>query len=402
MSIHPRLSVTLAQPLKHALVVCLSGVPMVLMPAIAPMAAQAQVVAQEEPLTQDVPVIQDGPILQEGAIAQDPGQNARVIYVDSRAGNDANGGTFGTPLRTITQAIAAAQPGMVIQLAPGTYSAESGEQFPLRVPAGVTLRGSASSRGQGIEIVGGGRFLSRTQAGQSVAVVLENGAQVQGLTVSNPSIRGTGIWVEGGTASILSSTLSGSHREGVFLSGNANATVRGNVFYRNGGNGMAITKQSRGLIVGNVFEATGYGVAIGDQAAPTLRNNRIVGNRDGVIINGLSRPTLRGNTIENNQNDGVVVIGQALPDLGSSGNPGGNQIRGNGRNAVFNATRDKRQFPFYGNTVSGPAPAQMASAPVPPTPTPTRRAPARTVPASTIPVGETVPVQEGTTGGWAN
>lgn len=387
LSVAPQLS-------QRLLIVGLSCVPAIALEsrAIAAMPAQT-VVAQEEPVTRPMTQPRIQPIAQGGQAV------ARVIYVDSRAGNDAGGGTFGTPLRTITQAIAAARPGMVIQLAPGTYSAETGEQFPIRIPKGVTLRGSESSRGQGIEIRGGGRFLSRTQAGQSVALVLENGAQVKGVTVSNSSTRGTGIWVEGGTASILSSTLTGSHREGVFLSGSSNVTVQGNVFYRNGGNGIAITKQSRGLIVGNVFEATGYGIAIGDQASPTLRNNRVVGNRDGIIINGLSRPILRGNTIENNQNDGVVVIGRAMPDLGTSGNPGANQIRGNGRNAVFNATRGKVPFPFYGNTVSGPAPAQVASAPIAPTPVPTPAVRPTAAPAPIIPVGETVPVQEDE-GGW--
>ncbi|MGD1850240.1 MAG: DUF1565 domain-containing protein, partial [Cyanophyceae cyanobacterium] len=188
----------------------------------------------------------------------------QVIYVDSRAGNDSNLGTFGTPVRTITQAIANVRPGMVIQLVPGTYSAETGEQFPLEIPQGVTLRGSETSQGQGIEIIGGGRFLSRTQAGQSVAVVLSQGAQVKGVSVSNPNTRGTGIWVEGVRASVLSSTLSGSHREGLFLAGNADVTVQNSIFYQNGGNGIAITKGSRGLIAGNVFESTGYGLAIGD------------------------------------------------------------------------------------------------------------------------------------------
>lgn len=321
---------------------------------------------------------------------------SKTLYVDGQAGNDGAAGTFGAPLRTITQAIAAARPGMVIQLSPGTYNAESGEQFPLKIPQGVVLRGSVSSRGKGVAIVGGGRFLSRTQAGQSVAIALGDGATAEGITVSNPNTRGTGIWVEGGKASILSSTFSGSHREGVFLSGEANATVRNNVFRQNGGNGIAITRQSRGVIANNVFDSTGYGIAVGDRAAPLLQQNRVVNNRDGIVISGSAQPTLRGNVIENNRNDGVVVIGQALPDLGTASSPGGNQIQGNGRNAVFNATRGKLQFPFYGNTISGPAPAQVAIEAAPPrtsTVTPTEPVPRNTA-TTTIPVGETVPVEE--------
>ncbi|MEM9771615.1 MAG: DUF1565 domain-containing protein [Cyanobacteria bacterium P01_D01_bin.73] len=349
-------------------------------------------------------------------VSQDP--MGRVIYVDSNVGSDSNGGTIAAPVRTITQAIATVSPGMVIQLAPGTYSAETGEQFPLEIPQGVTLRGSESSRGEGIEIIGGGRFLSRTQAAQSVAIVLEEGASARGITVSNPAIRGTGIWVEGVTATIASATLSGSHREGLFMAGSANVTVQNSVFYKNGGNGIAVTKQSRGLISGNVFDSTGYGLAIGDQASPTLQNNRIINNRDGVIINGFAQPILRGNTIENNENDGVVVIGDAIPDLGSANSPGGNQIQGNGRNAVFNATRDQIPFPFYGNTIDGPAPEQVVAVPTPIDSVAPATVPATSSTNDTIPAGGIIPVQEnrptGTpanapadsseneSGGWAN
>ncbi|MEM6501687.1 MAG: DUF1565 domain-containing protein [Cyanobacteria bacterium P01_C01_bin.89] len=365
---------------------CLSLIPATFTPAIA-----------AEPADSGASNIEVQAVPADGVLVGQEKTN-QVIYVDSRAGSDSNIGTFGTPVRTITQAIANVRPGMVIQLAPGTYSAETGEQFPLEIPQGVTLRGSETSRGQGVEIVGGGRFLSRTQAGQSVAIVLGQGAQAKGITVSNPNTRGTGIWVEGVAATVTSSTLSGSHREGLFMAGNADVTVQNSIFYQNGGNGIAVTKGSRGLISGNVFESTGYGIAIGDRARPTLQNNRIINNRDGVIINGFAQPILRGNTIENNQNDGVVVIGDAVPDLGSAGSPGGNQIQGNGRNAVFNATRNQIQFPFYGNTIDGPAPEQVASSPAPApfessVPAP---APQGSSPGDIIPVIETVPAQDST------
>ena len=66
---------------------------------------------------------------------------ANVIIFVSPNGSDANSGfSADQPLRSLTAALNKnLQSGAIIQLAAGTYSAETGEKFPLIIPAGVSL-----------------------------------------------------------------------------------------------------------------------------------------------------------------------------------------------------------------------------------------------------------------------
>jgi phosphomannomutase len=75
----------------------------------------------------------------------------------------------------------------VIQLAPGTYSEATGEQFPLKLSTGVELRGNGSSKGSGIVISGGGTFISPTFARQNIAILAANNAHVGGITLPTPT-----------------------------------------------------------------------------------------------------------------------------------------------------------------------------------------------------------------------
>ncbi len=51
---------------------------------------------------------------------------------------------------------------------------------------------------------------------------------------------------------------------------------------------------------------------------------------------------LRRNVIENNTEDGVVVTVDALPDLGTNANPGGNKISNNTGYDLNNATKTNK------------------------------------------------------------
>ncbi|NJP08114.1 MAG: DUF1565 domain-containing protein [Leptolyngbyaceae cyanobacterium RU_5_1] len=246
---------------------------------------------------------------------QDSASASNILYVDPRTGNDQGTGTDNQPLKTITRAIAQAQPGTTIQLRPGSYSADTGEVFPLQLKPGVTLRGDAQSQGKGIEITGGGKFLSPTWAGQSVTVVAAKDSWIVGLTLKNPNTRGTAVWIESGSPLVDRNTFAGSNREGVFVSGNAAPRLRNNLFEQNEGNGISFTRDSGGMAEGNVIRRNGFGLAIGDRATPQILENQITQNLDGLVINGDARPTLRQNTIRDNQRDGIVVTNNAQPTL---------------------------------------------------------------------------------------
>lgn len=261
-----------------------------------------------------------------------PEPSSPVVYVDPITGNDRAIGSESQPLKTITQALKTAQAGAIIQLRPGLYSVESEEVFPLQVKPGITLRGDVQAQGRGIQITGGGKFLSPTWAGQSVVIAASGDARIEGVSVTNPNTRGTGIWVETGSPIIEHSTFMGNNREAIFVSGNAAPKIRSNIIDQNGGNGISFTRDSSGVADSNIIRNSGFGVSITERATPRLVKNQITQNKDGVVLSGETQPLLRYNTIENNLRDGIVVTSTAEPTLKQ------NTFSGNGQYDVHNAT----------------------------------------------------------------
>jgi|GEM_PF-313250 len=262
-----------------------------------------------------------------------------VIYVDPVNGADNGNGSNQAPYKTISSALNQAQSGSVVQLAPGIYSATTGEVFPLNIKSGVTLSGDESTKGQTRVIVGSGNYVSPTFARQNVTIRADSGGTVAGVTIANPSSRGTGLWIESTNPTIKNNTFTINNRDGIFLTGNANPTIENNVFTQNSGNGISIAKTASGQIRNNLFLDTGFGLAIGGTSTPAISNNQLYQNRAGLFISDSARPTLRGNFIENSKQDGVVITASAQPDLGTAENPGNNFIRNNTRYDVYNSTR---------------------------------------------------------------
>lgn len=291
------------------------------------------------------------------AIAQVPpgekvNSQVNVLFVNPSIGDDKEGnGAEGTPLKTISQALHKATPNTVIMLAPGTYSAETGEVFPLMLRQGISIQGDASNQGKGVTIQGGGEYLSRSFGGQNVAIVGANQANLTGLTVTNPNRRGYGLWIESSNLVVSANTFTGNTQDGVFVTGNATPTISQNKFYRNGANGITIAGTSQAQVRENLFQDTGYGINIAENAAPAIFNNRIQNNRSGILVQANARPTLRNNIIEGSKEDGMVAIAQAMPDLGNNSEPGGNQFRNNARHDI-NASAAKKIISATGNTLA--------------------------------------------------
>lgn len=261
-----------------------------------------------------------------------------TLYVNPTAGNDSNNGTQTAPFKTISRALQQARAGATIQLALGTYSAATGETFPLVVPTGVLVVGNEASKGSGIVVTGSGKYTSPTFAAQNVTFRLENNSQLRGVTVTNAEIRGTAVWVESTNPTIANNTFVNNKREGVFATGTANPLVVDNVAMQNASTGFSIVRNAKGEWRRNVCQKTGYGFAIGDNAAPLLADNRVIENRSGIVINRECRPVLRSNLVERNTEVGLVVTENALPDLGKSQDPGGNIFRDNTEFDLQNTT----------------------------------------------------------------
>ncbi|MEH2035029.1 DUF1565 domain-containing protein [Nostoc sp.] len=276
---------------------------------------------------------------------------ANVLFVNPGVGDDkAGNGSESAPVKTITQALRLANANTVIMLSTGTYSAETGEEFPLILKPGISIQGNPSNQGKDIIIQGGGDYLSRSFAGQNVTIVGANQVLLTGVTVTNPNRRGYGLWIESSNPVVAENTFTGSTQDGISVCGNAAPTISKNYFDRNGANGITIAGNSSPQVKENVFHQTGFGINIAQNAAPILIGNQIQNNRSGIIVQANARPILRNNIIQDNKEDGLVAIAQAMPDLGSASEPGGNTFQNNARHDI-NASAAKQVISAAGNNL---------------------------------------------------
>jgi parallel beta-helix repeat protein len=277
-----------------------------------------------------------------GVIASD---NSVTWYVNPTNGNDRTGdGSPNKPLATLTYALRVAQArgGGTIQLGAGTYDLNSGEQFPLIVGTRTIVRGNEATKGQEIQIVGGGEYNPSSFSSNNLTLLVPKGAtgvEIRGVTVINPSPRGYGLWVDGASPAILSSTFTGNQIAGMILMGDSMAILANNIFLRNGNAGLIVDGTAKPTIRSNVFQQTGFGLDVRQAAQPQVNENLFYSNQDGIIIQANARPMLRGNLIENNQRNGIILNASAGLDFGDVNDSAGNVLRNNGELDIVNASR---------------------------------------------------------------
>lgn len=290
-------------------------------------------------------------------IAQNPAATqvtaqATQLYVNPATGNDGSGnGSEQAPFKTITQALRMATSGTVIELASGTYSADTGESFPIELKPGVIVQGDPATKGRNVLIRGGGFYLSRTFARQNIAVLAAQGAALAGVTVTNPNRRGYGLWIESSSMVVADNSFIGNTHDGISVTGNGAPLIRNNYFADNGANGITIFNTARPEVRENGFERTGFGIAIAQNSAPTIVGNRISQNKDGIVVYGKAQPVLRNNTIEGNTRDGLVASQESRPDVGTAAQPGGNLFRNNRRYDI-NTTAASQTISAFGNQIA--------------------------------------------------
>ncbi len=265
-----------------------------------------------------------------------------MIYVNPTIGENTATGSQVAPLRTLSSALHRATTGTIIQLAKGTYNTDSGEIFPLVVPAGVTLVGDEAAQGRGVVLHGGGLYDSPAYGQHLITLRLETAAQLRGVTVTNPSPGGIGVWVESAAPTIAHCTITACNQTGLVATGVAKPLIQETRITANGDRGILLTHHAKGDIRRNRLHNNGLGIAVQDDAAPLLLENQIEQNRWGIYLAQRATPVLRGNILQQNTEGGIVIINNALPDLGRMGDPGNNTIRHNqGIADVNNATGRK-------------------------------------------------------------
>ncbi|MDY6938364.1 MAG: DUF1565 domain-containing protein [Cyanobacteriota bacterium] len=279
-------------------------------------------------------------------------QETALLYVDPDSGDDLDGsGRADAPFRTISHALEVVGSGGTIVLARGKYTIETGEIFPLRLGDGVTVRGDRDSRGDDIEIYGGGSIFESPGERRNVAVVASDEASLVGVTVTNPHDRGYGVWIESGSPRIVSNRFRKNPQDGIAVGGNSSPLIQDNEFEDNGTHGITIVGAARPDVRDNIFKKTGLGIYIAQDAAPLVIGNRITDNQDGVVVQQNGQPVLRGNLIADNDRYGLVAMAQSRANLGTPDDPGGNMIRDNGREDLHNSS-GRATVAAFGNQVS--------------------------------------------------
>ncbi len=274
----------------------------------------------------------------------------QTIYVNPNQGNDQVGqGTANSPLKTITQALMVASPQTLIILAEGKYSIATGEKFPLVINQPLTIKGNPQSQGRNVIIEGNGFYVSRTAAGQDVAITesgalcaiaVVNHATIQGITVSNSHPRGHGMWVESANPTIINNTFTGNGNTGLSVNGVANPQIKNNLFRNNVANGILTYDTSKPLIENNTFQGNGFGLTAARNSQPIIINNSFRGNSMGIMLEGESQATLRQNQILDSTEVGLITISSASVDLGNQQESGKNVFGGNRLFDIKNSTNN--------------------------------------------------------------
>jgi N-acetylmuramoyl-L-alanine amidase len=262
----------------------------------------------------------------------------RELFVSSMTGDDAAEGSHDRPFKTLTRALQSLDFAMTtIRLSPGTYSAESGEVFPLQIPDRVSVSGDATGQGQAVIIRGGGEYDSPTFGPQSIAIRMGDTTLLNGVTVTNPSSKGTGIWIEA-VATIANCRILDCGREGIFATDTASLAIVDCLLQGNRASGISLVRHAKGQIRRSLHQGNSFGLVLSDYAAPLVIDSQFLENRTGLLLSGAACPVLRNNRIEHNQRDGLTVLQQALPDLGHPQDPGHNLFQDNGVCDLRNAT----------------------------------------------------------------
>jgi hypothetical protein len=270
-------------------------------------------------------------------------------------GYDGYEGTFTRPFQTITHAMAMVTSGKTVRVLPGTYIAPP-ETFPITIPLGVEIIGDVPNKGNGSTptlvsgsgVVVAGETATFTSAGTSASAA--TGA-LRGFKLSGPNtvmsflvrtsesiliiegntfndayggVRALGSWfcptVTGGTFNTVS--------QGVFSSCGGTTMISANTF-----NTPAIPMYCDGgkpIVDGNMIDGVGIaGMQILGSGSPLLTGNTFMhsgGYVDGAItFSDASTPKLRGNHFDAIYTAMALrIMGQVVPDLGTTADSGGN------------------------------------------------------------------------------
>jgi hypothetical protein len=239
-----------------------------------------------------------------------------VRYVDAEQGVDqASGGSWPEPLRTITFALSEVAAGDTVHALPGTYDQAGGEGASYAIPSGVTLRGVSSDS-----------CLISGSGSEYRLIELGGGARFEGFTVQNAGTDQIGILTAAGGAIVDVATEDPFDYAVIRVEGGAreNAVLIEDCALVNGGSpyterAFELYDGTRCVIRGCSVSGWQTGFYVESDSAPLIEGCSITDNYYGVTVlpgggavppapdlGGGARGSLGGNTISNNTAVGLV------------------------------------------------------------------------------------------------
>lgn len=220
-------------------------------------------------------------------------------WVDANAGNDTtNTGTSASPYKTIKKALTAVGPGGTIHVRPGTYNSALGETFPITVPSGITLQGTAAAASTIVDATGANTrvlYLS----GNNIATTIEALTITGGLhtETGNGNGSGGGILAENGDqTTIKRCIITGNEVRGT--PGNTGTHPSGGEAYGGGICMLSSTTRVINSVISNNIVRGGNGVSyLGTNGSGGTAGNA----HGGGVWAGGSAVTLTSNTFYGNQ-----------------------------------------------------------------------------------------------------
>lgn len=215
---------------------------------------------------------------------------AGATIVSASLGNDGTAdGSSGYPFKTITAALATMSSGTVC-VAPGTYDTTLGEVFPITLPAGVSLIGDETNKGQGTtptKIIGGANLtVGGTCGTYGTTIYAGANSVIAGFELTNGNVASAAftLVMRNNSITLRNNSIVNNQTHSIYVcNGSTNHIITGNTISNNTGLGLGFigggvgSKVENNIITNNVYgiEYDTAGGDLGGGAAGSSGGNTI-------------------------------------------------------------------------------------------------------------------------------
>jgi Protein of unknown function (DUF1565) len=225
-----------------------------------------------------------------------------TLYVNPTTGADTNSGAKDKPFKTITKALDKAVAGQTVFLQAGTYSASSGEVFPLGMKSSVTLEGETNS-------------VITSAVTNTYCLILEDVRDVQLLKLKFECA--AGVVVQNATNISLEQISSTAKEFGFgFDIYHSNVVINASQFY-NGYRGLGVMGSSQVTLTNSELYGNQFGISVENTAQLTADNSSFTENSgSGIFVRDSASVILKNSHADNNGSAASSASGLTINSTG--------------------------------------------------------------------------------------